>query len=356
MTRNDRSRSAKYAQEEPGAGGSWHEPISASGIRAQRLRNARMDRHQTLAMEFGFPNQQDASIEIDIRGPRPGPDTPASAATHSVPSCAAGASRPREAGRGATAGQRVAADSVAGSSRDKSGEALQDLTRRAHVGRRELGQRHSAPQSTADRSEPGKDGAWASNGAEPDDGERRRIDPRHPGNGASHPTRRAARSSRSNGRRAGCRAGGQEVSDSDEAPERGRSPGPPEHSDAVPVTQTAADKGTVHRIANSWNTQRPVERGSVSHEQDTACGLRSSLLQVLGEGLTGSHRQRNWHWSTDRLPSQLTSPINIESDLDSMSGSFTPPHPCTGAAEESPAADFKKRSSCLERGRASSSN
>jgi len=59
---------AVIAQEEAVASGSGHQPVSAPGIRAQRLGNARMQGYQTLLVEFGFPDMQNARLEVDIGG------------------------------------------------------------------------------------------------------------------------------------------------------------------------------------------------------------------------------------------------------------------------------------------------
>jgi hypothetical protein len=57
---------AVIAQEEPVAGGSWHESVTQPDIRAQGLRYARMKRHQPLPVEFGFLDIQNADIEADV--------------------------------------------------------------------------------------------------------------------------------------------------------------------------------------------------------------------------------------------------------------------------------------------------
>ena len=63
---------AVIAQEEPVAGGSWHEPVTPTSICVQGLGYALMKRHPPLPVEFGFPDTENADSSMVIGEPAVG--------------------------------------------------------------------------------------------------------------------------------------------------------------------------------------------------------------------------------------------------------------------------------------------
>ncbi len=61
---------------------------------------------------------------------------------------------------------------------------------------------------------------------------------------------------------------------------------------AKQLAHIAANKGAIHRITDGRYAQRLVEGGSVPHKQGTVRCLWTCFKQILHDGLTGGHRER----------------------------------------------------------------